>query len=141
VELPLLQVRNPDVKILPMVVGTADLARAEQVALALGMWLEGLPEKPLVVVSSDMSHYESDETTRRKDRYALEAIQALDGKALARAVHEQRVTMCGFIPAYMLLIMKEALGIRSARLVDYRTSADASGDTSRVVGYAGFIFE
>lgn len=141
VEIPLLQTRNPFVKIIPLIIGTLDLAAARRVAEACAEVLAGLEEKPLVVVSSDMNHYESDEETRIKDRYAIEAILKLDAEALVKAVKEHRITMCGFVPAYMLLVMKEALGIRKATLADYRTSADASGERERVVGYAGFIFE
>jgi len=94
-----------------------------------------------VVISNDMSHYEPDVITRAKDRFALEAIVNLDAEALARSVRTHRITMCGFVPVYMLLVMAAKIGIRKAKLVDYRTSADATGDRSRVVGYAGFIFE
>ena len=141
VELPFLQTRNPKAKIVPLIVGTLDLDRSRDVALACGAVLASRREEMLVVVSTDMSHYESDKATRQKDRYALDAIENLDEEALVRVVREHRITMCGFVPVYMLLVMKRLLGIRKATLVDYRTSADATGDLDRVVGYAGFIFE
>ncbi len=139
--LPFLQTRNPDLTIVPLIVGTLDLDRAREVALECVRALRSLTENICVVISNDMSHYESDEATRKKDRYALDAIQALDDRALVKAVRQHRVTMCGYMPVYMLLVMAEALGIQKATLVDYRTSAEASGDYDRVVGYAGFIFE
>lgn len=139
--LPLLQIKNPALKILPLVVGTSNLARAREVAGELGNFFAARPGPMLTVVSSDMSHYEDDAATRKKDRYALDAILNLDDAALARVVREYRITMCGFVPVYMLLLMKDALGLRRAALVDYRTSADATGERDSVVGYAGFIFE
>ncbi|HTL48518.1 MAG TPA: AmmeMemoRadiSam system protein B [Verrucomicrobiae bacterium] len=141
VEIPFLQVRNPSLKILPLIVGSLDLLAAKQAALACGRFLSTLAEPPLVVVSTDMSHYESDVRTRQKDKFALEAIRNLDEDALAKAVKDYRITMCGFVPVYMLLVMKTFLGITKATLVDYCTSADATGDYDRVVGYAGFILE
>lgn len=141
VEVPFLQTKNPAAKIAPLVVGTLDLDQARSVALACGEVLASRREEALVVISTDMSHYESDEATRKKDRYALEAIENLDEEALVRVVRQHQITMCGFVPVYMLLVMKKLLGIRNATLVDYRTSADATGDRDRVVGYAGFIFE
>ncbi|MBI4115699.1 MAG: AmmeMemoRadiSam system protein B, partial [Candidatus Omnitrophica bacterium] len=42
---------------------------------------------------------------------------------------------------FMTLIIAKTCGARKATLIDYRTSADASGDYDRVVGYAGFIIE
>jgi len=141
VEVPFLQTRNPQMELVPLVVGTRDLADAREVARSCGKYLATSPERILVVVSSDMNHFESDEATRVKDAYALRAVEALDEEALAKAIKTHRITMCGFVPVYMLLSMKEALGIHKATLVDYRTSADATGDQDRVVGYAGFIFE
>ncbi len=141
VELPLLQIKNPVIKIIPLIVGTLNLEAAREVALACGQCLPTQGEPLLVVVSNDMSHYESDEATRRKDQYALRAIENLDEEALVKAVVQYNITMCGFVPVYMLLVMKDLLGIRKATLIDYRTSADSTGDKDRVVGYAGFIFE
>ena len=141
VEIPFLQTKNPDIQIIPLVVGTLDLKLARTAALAIGERLGRITEPILIVVSTDMSHYESDEATRKKDHYALEAIQNLDSEALAKAVTGYRISMCGFVPVYMLLVMAEKLGIRTATLVDYTTSAPVSGDYDRVVGYAGFILE
>ena len=38
-----------------------------------------------------------------------------------------------------MLVAAKELGAKSARLVKYMTSGDASGDYSSVVGYAGMI--
>lgn len=140
VEIPLLQYRNPQVRIVPLIIGTLNLARAREVARSLTEFLKGR-SRFLMVASTDMNHYEDDEATRKKDRYVLEAIEALDEETLAKAVKSHRITMCGFIPVYMTLILVKALRAKKATLVDYRTSADASGDYDRVVGYAGFIIE
>jgi MEMO1 family protein len=139
--LPLLQCRKGSFSIVPLIVGTLDFQGAARAAESIGSVLKDWKEPFLVAISNDMSHYEPDEVTRKKDKYALDAITALDKEALLFAVRSYNITMCGLVPVYMLLCMKDALGIKKARLVDYRTSADASGDTSRVVGYAGFIFE
>jgi hypothetical protein len=141
VQIPFLQTKNPDLRIVPLIVGTLDLDMAREVALTCGDFIAGSSEPILVVVSSDMSHYESDRAARKKDSYALQAIENLDEETLVHAVEKYNITMCGFVPVYMLLVMKDLLGIQKATLVDYRTSADASGDFDRVVGYAGFIFE
>jgi len=43
-------------------------------------------------------------------------------------------------PAVAMLTALRALDRNHAELVRYATSADASGDTTSVVGYAGLIF-
>lgn len=140
VELPFLQYRNPKVRIVPLAVGTLDRDRAGEVARGLSECLKNRSEF-LIVASSDMSHYESDEVTRKKDLAALRALAALDEEAFAEAVEANRVTMCGFIPVYLTILLAKARGATKAELVDYRTSAEASGDYDRVVGYAGVVME
>lgn len=139
--LPLLQfVQNP-LNITPIIVGTLDTGLLRKAAEGIGDAFATEESKPLVVISTDMSHYEPDSVTREKDAYALDAIKNLDEKALERVARSKNITMCGFGPVYMLLCMKEQLGITRARLVEYATSAAVSKDYNRVVGYAGFIFE
>jgi AmmeMemoRadiSam system protein B len=48
--------------------------------------------------------------------------------------------MCGLGPAVSMLTALRALNAKHAELMRYATSADVSGDTSAVVGYAGMIF-
>ncbi|MFA6599868.1 MAG: AmmeMemoRadiSam system protein B [Candidatus Omnitrophota bacterium] len=138
---PFLQKRNPSVQIVPLLLNTLNLARVRRTALECARVIAESGGDILLAVSTDMSHYESDEATRHKDPFALRAIENLDAEALACAVKDHRITMCGFVPVYMLLAMHEILHFEKATLVDYRTSADASGDYERVVGYAGFILE
>ncbi len=45
----------------------------------------------------------------------------------------------GIIPVAVMLYALTALGAVSTKLVRYTTSAEASGDYSHVVGYAGII--
>ncbi len=49
--------------------------------------------------------------------------------------------MCGVLPAVIVLETLRLLGGgKMAERVGYATSAEVSGDTSRVVGYAGMLF-
>jgi hypothetical protein len=139
VELPLLLARRPDVRIVPVVVG--GLGEADVLALgdALARVVRAAGEPVLLLASSDMNHYLDDETTRRVDRRALAPILALDPAGLFRRVRDEDITMCGVLPATAMLQAARALGATRAELVQYATSADASGDTERVVGYAGVI--
>jgi MEMO1 family protein len=139
--IPMLQYKNPGTRIAPLLIGTLDARHAGAVAAGIGQALAARAGKFLTVISNDMSHYEPDAATREKDKHAVEAILKLDAGGLLRAVQLHGITMCGIMPVFMLLMMKDALGIKKARLVEYTTSAAASGDYDRVVGYAGFIFE
>ncbi|MFZ5801860.1 MAG: AmmeMemoRadiSam system protein B [Candidatus Omnitrophota bacterium] len=141
VEIPFLQTKNPSLRIVPLLIGTSDTARIRRVAQQIGPLLASWPEKLLLVISSDMNHYESDAVTHRKDHKALAAIEKLDAEGLAETVHRSKISMCGFAAAYLLLCMKGILPLTKATVADYRTSGPVSGDLQRVVGYAGIIFE
>jgi hypothetical protein len=93
----------------------------------------------LVVASSDMSHYLSDEATRRADRPAIDAMLALDARRLFATVEREDISMCGYLPATAMLAYARARGASSAELVAYAASGDAFGDRERVVGYAGVV--
>ena len=65
--------------------------------------LAGLSERPLLVISSDMNHYADDAETRRRDRLALDALASLDPARLYRTVRDNRISMCGVLPAVVVL--------------------------------------
>jgi AmmeMemoRadiSam system protein B len=49
--------------------------------------------------------------------------------------------MCGVMPAVIVLETLRLLGVKpKAERVNYATTADVTGDRSRVVGYAGMLF-
>ncbi|HET7826747.1 MAG TPA: AmmeMemoRadiSam system protein B [Anaeromyxobacter sp.] len=93
----------------------------------------------LVVASSDMSHYVSAAAAREKDHLAIERILALDPKGLYDVVHRESISMCGIIPATVMLVAARDLGATRAELVRYGNSGEVNGDTRQVVGYAGII--
>jgi AmmeMemoRadiSam system protein B len=145
VQVPFLRSARADVRIVPIVLGHAPEQAYQELGLCLARIIEdraarqdGSPQ-PLLIASTDMSHYEPDHITRAKDRYAIEAIQALDPAGLATAVRAHRITMCGFAPTVAVLHAARALGASTASLIRYATSGDVTGDRDRVVGYAGLV--
>lgn len=139
VELPFLQIRQRDLRFVPIAVGTGQIEALEQLGLALAEAISASTEAVLVVASSDMNHYESDAVTRAKDHQAIERILTLDPHGLYDVVKQQAISMCGYGPAVAMLIAARKLGARSAELVKYATSGDVSGDRNMVVGYAGIV--
>ncbi|TBH17547.1 AmmeMemoRadiSam system protein B [Thermus thermamylovorans] len=125
--LPFLQVALPGTPILPLLFGEVD---PQEVAEALQ---EELGEEDLVVVSSDLSHYRPDPVARARDRKTLEKALALDVEGVAQG------EACGRLPWATLTALARSLGWRPA-LLAYATSAEASGDTGRVVGYAAVVY-
>jgi len=137
VQLPFLQRARPGVRIAALCLGHLSFSGCERVARAVARASEAAGA--LVVASSDMSHYIPAETARTLDRRAIDRILALDPEGLYEVVHRDRITMCGIVPATVMLLAARARGATSAELVRYGNSGDVSGDDRRVVGYAGVV--
>lgn len=127
VHLPFLQSVLGSFHLVPMVVGDA---MPQEMALAFDTVWGG--EETLVVVSSDLSHYLTYDSARRRDRETAQAIVNLE----ARIVPEEA---CGAAPINGLIHAARRHGM-AARLVDLRNSGDTAGGLDRVVGYGAFAF-
>jgi hypothetical protein len=64
---------------------------------------------------------------------------ALDARGLHDVVSREEISMCGFVPATIMVVAAVAQGAREAELVGYATSGDVTGDDGSVVGYAGVV--
>jgi AmmeMemoRadiSam system protein B/AmmeMemoRadiSam system protein A len=141
VQLPLLARLAPRTRVVGITVGAGDLHRCRQFASGLAEVLRGRPDKPLLVISSDLNHYASDPENRRLDGIALSALEHLDPAAVYETMAQHRISMCGLVPAVVVLETLRHLGsLQRSQRIAYGTSADISGDLSRVVGYAGMLF-
>ncbi len=143
-QLPFLQVRRPEVKVVPIVVATRDAgtlrslgeACANAVRARAGKAAGGDGEGVLIVASSDMTHYEPAAVAKKKDEMALARIGEVDPEGLLDVVSRERISMCGVAPAAAMLFAARELGAGRAETVEYATSGDVTGDTDSVVGYA-----
>ncbi len=138
VQLPFIQYLKPDFSLLPICIsGRAGYQDLENLGRDLAASIKEAGEEVLIVASTDMSHYVSQETAKRRDGMAIEKILALDARGLYNTVVEKDISMCGFQPTAAAIVAARELGAKKAELVRYQTSGDASGDYNQVVGYAG----
>src|SRR5512140_145428 len=139
VELPFLLARRPDLTVVPVVIGWSDWTRTRNLGEALATVVREAGEPVLLVVSSDMNHYEPAEVTMAKDGVALAELERLDGEALLEVTRRQRITMCGRVPAAAAAYAAQLLGARTAELLEHTHSGMVTGDNAQVVGYAGMV--
>lgn len=141
VELPFLQYVKTDFEIVPIVVASDDIAVLKEVGREIADTIKDLnmQESTVIVASSDMTHYESQQQAQKKDKEAIEAILELNEDKLMDRIRRQNISMCGYAPTVIMLAASKLLGAKSAKLIKYQTSGDVTGDTGRVVGYAGII--
>ncbi len=137
VQLPLLQYRQPSFSLVPIVLYPVGIDGYRALGEALADLIREDDVPTLLIASSDFTHYEEQADAERKDRLAIEAIEAVDADELCRRVERHRISMCGYAPTSVVLVAARRLGCGRGRLLRYRTSGDATGDYASVVGYAG----
>ena len=139
VQLPFLQYFKRDIRIVPILFSHAVASVYKEIGKEIAEAIKELGAETVIIASSDMTHYESQEAARRKDTQAIDAILELDEDKLMRRVGELNITMCGYVPTVALISAAKELGANRAELIRYQTSGNVSGDYSAVVGYAGII--
>jgi hypothetical protein len=129
VQIPFVKTYTPEVSVVELVYGDESPANLAKV-------IEYLLEDPetAVVISTDLSHYYDIKKANALDSICLEAVKTLSTSEL-----HQGCEACGKIGVEAMLIAAKKNGLKSI-LLDYRTSADASGDESQVVGYMSAAF-
>lgn len=140
VQLPFLQyLYGSEFKIVPICFLMQDLSSAREVGEAVAKVLAG--KNGVIIASSDMTHYEPQESAERKDKLVLEAVEAMDEAKLYSVIEAHRISACGYGPIAALMTAAKILGAKEAKLLCYKTSGDVIGDYSSVVGYAAVCFK
>lgn len=136
VQVPFIQYLRPDVTISAVCLGHGDFDAVRQIGEGVAAAILAYGGEVLIVASSDMTHYESADSARRKDDLALERVLGFDPHGLLQVCRSEQITMCGVIPAAVMLVAAGELGATQAELVAYGTSGDVTGDNRQVVAYA-----
>jgi AmmeMemoRadiSam system protein B len=144
VEVPMLLRANPNVRIVPVLIGggwpeSGGRRNLREIGAAIAQTVQEHGKPVLLLASTDLNHYEDQETSNRKDKLALDAVVALDADALMDRVRDVEISMCGVAPTYIVIHAAKQLGAKKADLLDYRTSGDVTGDYSAVVGYGAVV--
>lgn len=134
VQLPFLQFIYPRFKLVPVCMGYQDLETSRDLGEAIHRSIEG--KSVIIVASSDLNHQESKRESNRKDRFVLDAIEAMDEAMLQASVKREQISTCGYGPISATLIASKLGGAKSAEVLSYYTSGDIIGDDRTVVGYA-----
>ena len=144
VQMPMLRRMNPNVHVVPLLIGggwpeSGGRSMLRNIGDAIAATVREYSQPVLLLASSDLNHYEDQETSHVKDKLVLDAVVKLDEDALMDRVRDAKVSMCGVAPTYIVIYAAKKLGAKSGVLLDYRTSGDVSGDFSAVVGYGGVV--
>ena len=127
-QFPFIKYYLPDVNVVEIVYSKIDYLNLSKVVEKL---LEN--EDNFVVISTDLSHFYDLKTAHTLDNICLNSIKNKEIN-----IQENGCEACGIIgvKAVLDVAQKQKLNVE---ILDYRTSADASNDTNRVVGYTSAV--
>lgn len=128
VHLPFLQSTLQKFHLVPLVVGDA---QPEDVARVLDVLWGG--KETLIVISSDLSHFQP-----YKDAQIMDRATSLQIEALRDDIKGDQACGCKPINGLMYLARKKDLTVHA---IDIRNSGDTVGTKDRVVGYGAFVVE
>lgn len=138
VQLPFLQHILGDFKLVPIVMGVQEWDTCVAVARHL---IDALSDcKALIVASSDLSHYHTDDEARRLDGVVVKDIEAFDERKLHDDIRSQQCEACGAGPIMAAMMTTKGMGARHARVVAYHTSGEVNHEWNEVVGYLSGLF-
>ncbi|MBU1668262.1 AmmeMemoRadiSam system protein B [bacterium] len=129
VQMPFIQHYFPKISIIELLYGEIKSQQLVSIIVAL------LHNKDnVVILSSDLSHFYPINKANELDKVCLSALSKLDEVALHKGCKA-----CGFSGIEAMILASKELKLNS-KLLDYRTSAEVSGDKKSVVGYLSAMF-
>lgn len=144
VQIPFMQYFSDKFQIVPIVLSGYPnehyLKIYQEIGKEIGKAIKQVKEKVVIAASSDLTHYETEESARKKDHEAINAILNLDEAELFKKISELQISMCGFASVAVMLSACKELGAKKAELVKYATSGDVY-KSREVVGYAGILIK
>ncbi len=123
-QMPFIKHYLPKAKVIELIYGELDF---QELATLCSELLKDRDN--VIVISTDLSHFYTQEEANKLDNICLNAIANKDNNLI-----DQGCEACGMIGVKAILEVAKILNF-DVKLLDYATSANCSGDTSSVVGY------
>jgi AmmeMemoRadiSam system protein B len=138
IELPFLQrTLAGDFKLLPVMVRAQSPKTSKKLGTALAETLRG--KNALLVASTDLSHFYSQEDALVFDTEMLRRIESFSPEEVFCAEEEAKGFACGLGALTAVLWAAKELGADSVKVLRHATSGDVTGDYNRVVGYGAAV--
>ena len=133
-QMPFLQRLVPELRIVPMLMGSQAREEVLSLAEALAKALTG--RRALLVASSDLSHYQPATIANRADAEVVAQVGRFDEAALMARLEKRHNVACGGGPLVAVMKAARALGADRANVLKYGDSGDVGErDKGHVVGY------
>jgi AmmeMemoRadiSam system protein B len=139
VQLPFIQsVFGKNMSIVPVVIGNQNRKNVEELGSIAGELFSD--DNILIIASTDLSHYHPHDTASKLDERVSGLIGSFDAGKLMEEFTSEKAEMCGGGPVVAAMMISQAMGADSSKIIKYANSGDVSGDRSAVVGYLSATF-
>jgi MEMO1 family protein len=126
-QFPLIKYIFPDCKIIEIIYGQIPV---ESLYNLFEYLLQ--TENTGLIISTDLSHFHDQNTATIIDKNCIDSLKELNSELM------QKCEACGK-PGLHAILKYCILKDKKVNIIDYRTSAEVSGDKKRVVGYLGAV--
>ena len=138
IELPFLQrAIESKFRLLPVMVRDQSARVTRALGQALAKALQGKPA--LLVASTDLSHFYTQEIAKTLDTEMLHKIENFDPQGVLDIEEQGKGFACGKGAVAAVLWAAKELGADKVQVLHHATSGDVTGDLSQVVGYGAAV--
>lgn len=143
VQLPILQYfAKKKFQIVPISISVQkDASIGVELGYAIARVISSLSKKVTIIATTDLTQDESQEMANRKDQRIINSILRLEPQEVVITMRRYGAKVCGNAAVVAMLTAVKELGASQAELVQYGTSGDATGDYSKVWGFAGILIK
>ena len=135
VQLPFLQAIKPDAKIVPVVIGTADIDICMTIGETIAEEINSLGKDYGVIISTDLSHYYAYDEAVKKDKGFIQALESFEERRIKEDISSGKCEACGEGPVLAGISLSKRLGAKKLKVIKYANSGDTAGSKDQVVGY------
>ena len=140
VQLPFLQETLIDFKIVPILLNGASYETCSKLAKDIAE-IFSFRENIILIASTDLSHYHTQEVAESIDKNTLDLILQNDPEKLYEKNRLKECELCGSNAVITLMLTMQNINVQKIQLLRYATSAETPGsDKDRVVGYSSILF-
>lgn len=148
VQLPFLQVLFKNFELIPLCLSHLEFNELKNLSKILAR------KDIFYIASSDFTHFGPNygylpfnfspernvEKVKEIDMKVIELIEKLQARKFYEFVEKENLTICGFVPITLILLIAKKLGAKKGKLIDYSTSFEVSRDLN-FVSYAGILIK
>lgn len=138
IQMPFVQFAIKRFKAVEIIMGTQDYKTCELLSQAIAKATKG--KSVLIIASSDLSHYHSQEDAEELDNLVVEALAKFDPDLLDNRLKTDSCEACGGGPVITAMMVSRQMGANKSKPLYYATSGDITGDRAQVVGYVAAAF-